>query len=689
MFKGLLSRGPELSLAVGMLFILTVLFTPIPPMALDLAILINFAFGLTILLLTFYVSKPVEFSTFPSLLLISTLLRLSLNVAATRLILTDGHAGEVIDSVGSFAVAGNFVVGLVVFLILVVVQYVVVTSGAQRVSEVAARFTLDSMPGQQMSIDADLNMGLIDQKEAIRRRAAIEKEASFYGAMDGASKFVKGDAIAGVIILLINIIAGWIIGVVQMGMTWQAALQHFTLLTVGDGICTQLPALIVSIATGIIVTRSSADKELGTEVLRQLSSVPRILAIVAVILCLLLLLPGMPKWPIALLAAGAAIGWLQLRRRRGETPATDSEQADDGGVSTSSTPAMLAVALGESLGRSWKEQNAIILERIVSLRESHEKMFGVRFPAIKMIDGPELRDRGYEIRIFGSRYAGAEIQPDKMLAIRNEHSPTKLEGEPAVDPAFGLPAVWISEEHAAGIRKAGVTVIDPITVFITHLQEMLRSAAPSLLTRATVQQLLEEVRNRQPGLVEELIPNLLTVSDVQRVLQNFLSEAVSISPLELIIEHLVDLARTEKDLGNLTEMLRQRMSYAICDRLRGRHDDLAVISLDPRLENQILSSVAATPRKDSILIDPKLADRMIRRLVAMSGDLMRDGREPVLLCGADIRRPIRSFTRRSIPKLTVLSVSEIPTHIELKSHGVIRLDSEDGPTRTPTQQGAH
>jgi len=314
MFGKLLKNQKDLALVFATIGILIILFVPIPPAALDLAIIVNFGFGLSIMLLTFYVGKPVEFSTFPSLLLVATLYRLSLNVAATRLILTGGNAGDVINSIGKFAVQGNFVVGLVVFSILIVVQYIVVTSGAQRVSEVAARFTLDSMPGQQMSIDADLNMGLIDQKEAIRRREELEKEASFYGAMDGASKFVKGDAIAGIIILLINILAGWIIGVTQMGMDWSEALQRFTLLTIGDGIATQLPALIISIATGIIVTRSAADKQLSTEVFKQLSSEPRIPLIVTAALLALMLMPGMPKWPILLIAVIAGFTWWRIRR---------------------------------------------------------------------------------------------------------------------------------------------------------------------------------------------------------------------------------------------------------------------------------------------------------------------------------------------------------------------------------------
>lgn len=351
MIGHLMRNNQDLALVGAMVLILVILFSPIPPAFLDLAIITNFGLGLTILLLTFYVGKPVEFSTFPSLLLVATLYRLSLNVAATRLILTGGSAGDVIGAIGTFAVQGNFVIGLVVFLILVVVQYVVVTSGAQRVSEVAARFTLDSMPGQQMSIDADLNMGLIDQKTAIRRREDLEKEASFYGAMDGASKFVKGDAVAGIIILLINIIAGWIVGVVQMGKEWNEALAHFTLLTIGDGIATQLPALIISIATGIIVTRSAADKQLSTEVFRQLASVPRIPLIVAGVLLILLLLPGMPKWPIVLIIGLSLFGWYRAREAA-KTAAQEGAAEDEGEMISTAHEARRPAGSHERLVRS-------------------------------------------------------------------------------------------------------------------------------------------------------------------------------------------------------------------------------------------------------------------------------------------------------------------------------------------------
>jgi flagellar biosynthesis protein FlhA len=684
-FETVLRHGKELGLAAAMLLILLVLFSPIPPQALDLAIVVNFALSLTILLLTFYVAKPVEFSTFPSLLLISTLLRLSLNVAATRLILTHAGAGDVINSVGAFAVGGNFVVGLVVFFILVVVQYVVVTSGAQRVSEVAARFTLDSMPGQQMSIDADLNMGLIDQQEAVRRRGALEKEGAFYGAMDGASKFVKGDAIAGVIILLIDIVAGWVIGVAQMGMSWSEALQRFTLLTIGDGIVTQLPALIISIATGIIVTRSSADRELSVEVFRQLMSAPRVILIVACILSLLMLLPGMPKWPIVLFAGLGWFAWRAMAQKSAASAAATPETASSS--PDASAAAALTIGLGRGLSSAWRAHETLIMERIGALREAHLAALGQSVPPVKFVDGRELGGHDYDIRLFGVRYANGEIDPDRVLAIRGDSVRTRLDGAETVDPAFGLPAIWIEPVQTETARSLGYTIVDPITVLLTHLGEFIRTEAPSLLNRAAVVKLLDEVRARQPGLVEELTPTLLAVSDIQKVLQALLGEGVSIAVADPIIEALVDLARTEKDIGALTEQVRQRIGFAIANSLRGRHRDLAVMSLDPRLENQIQASVASARKGDLFAVEPRLAEQIIRKIAAMAGEMTRDARQAVLLCGPDIRRQLRTLMRRSVPKLAVLSITEIPLNIELKSHGVIKLDSA-APQRAASEYSA-
>ncbi|KQN79863.1 flagellar biosynthesis protein FlhA [Sphingomonas sp. Leaf67] len=661
----------DLALVAATIGILVILFAPIPPALLDLAIIANFGLALTIMLLTFYVGKPVEFSTFPSLLLVATLYRLSLNVAATRLILTGGDAGAVIGSIGAFAVRGNFVVGLVVFAILVVVQYVVITSGAQRVSEVAARFTLDSMPGQQMSIDADLNMGLIDRDEAVARRKGLEKEASFYGAMDGASKFVKGDAIAGIIILLINIIAGWIVGVTQMGMEWSEALGHFTLLTIGDGIATQLPALIISIATGIIVTRSASDRELSTEVFRQLGSVPRIPLIVTAVLSALLLLPGMPKWPIIVIGTLAFVAWRSIRKAAAEAAA---EPVDEEVAAESTASPALEIRLGEALSSAWVGDGALVMDRIAGLRRVHEEQFGLPFPAVRLEDSAGLGSHGYEIRLFGARYGAGNIHPDQVLAVAGQGQKPAIDGIATTDPAFGLPAWWIDPAQADAAKAAGCTIIDPLTVLATHFGEIVRGEVGTLLTRATVVGLLDGVRRRQPGLVEELVPQTLSVSDVQRVLQALLAEGVSIANLDLIVEHLTDLARTQKDPIELTELIRQRMSYAICHQLRGRHGDLAVLSLDPRLENQLAASIGAASGGGSMAVEPRLAEQLIRRLMPLTEAMFQQGRAPVLLCGAELRRHLKALTRRSLPTLSVLSVAEIPMRITLKSFDIVRLD---------------
>jgi flagellar biosynthesis protein FlhA len=678
-FKAFLARNKELALVAGLVVILAVLFAPIPPALLDLAILSNFALSLTILLLTLYVAKPVDFSTFPSLLLVATLFRLAINIASTRLILTGADAGQVINSIGNFSVSGNFVVGLVVFFILVVVQFIVVTAGAQRVSEVAARFTLDSMPGQQMSIDADLNMGLIDQAEAIRRRATLEKEAAFYGAMDGASKFVKGDAIAGIIIVLINIIAGSIIGAVQMGMTWAEALQRFALLTIGDGIATQIPALVISIATGLIVTRSSADRDLSTELLSQLSSAPRALVSVCAILCVLLLLPGMPKWPIAVfLALGL---WLMVKARKASAEAdlveANAVEPEPFALPSRANFQALSLAFGPVLGDAWKDSEVLVLDRIASLRESQERSLGINFPPVRLIDGTGLGSHDYEIRVLGIRYASGQLFPDQMLAIKSNTLKGTIGGVETMDPAYGMPAVWIKSGQAEEARDLGYSVIDPLSVLMTHFGEVVRAEAATLLTRATVVRILEDVRSSQPGLVEELIPAMLSVSDVQRVLQVLISEAVPVGNLELLCEHLVDLARTEKDPALLGEQLRQRMSLEICSRLRDRHPDLAVLSLDPRLENQIQANLGQNNSRDGLGIDARLAEQLIRKLAQNVSEVQASGREPVLLCGSELRRPLKSITSRAIPRLSVLSVREIPANIELRSVGIVRLDSPE------------
>lgn len=678
MLSAILGKNRDLFLVVVVISILLILFAPIPAMLLDLLIIVNFSFALTILLMTFYVDRPVSFSTFPSLLLVATLYRLALNVAATRLILTHANAGQVIGSIGSFAVQGSFVIGLVVFFILVVVQYVVVTSGAQRVSEVAARFVLDSVPGQQMSIDADLNMGLIDQNEAKRRRKELEKEASFYGAMDGASKFVKGDAVAGIIILLINILAGWIIGIAQMGMDWLTALQTFTLLTIGDGIVTQVPALIISVATGIIVTRSSADRQLSTEILSQLASVPKIPLIVLGALFVLLALPGMPKWPILILIAASGALWFTLRRRvRAERLAAAFEAAepeDAVKAAASTAPLPIEVRLGRELSSAWQSLRPLLAERINALRAQQEKTSGFAFPAVSFQEGAQLAASDYEIALFGARHAHGVLHPDKTLAIRSSPASKPLPGAEVRDPAFGLPAVWVDTELKDRAEESGYTLVDPITALITHLGEVLRAEAPLLLSRAAVAGMLEGVRARQPGLIEELIPAVMTVSDVQRVLQFLLAEDVSIRNIDLIIEALADLGRTLKDPVELTEQVRQRLSHTICHNLRAGHEQLSVLSLNPRVEAQLADNIRRSDGRGAFVIEPRLAEQLMRKLIPMAEAMMRQSLSPVLLCGPEIRRHLKTFTRRTIPRLAVVSVNEVPATIDLKSFDILSLD---------------
>ena len=677
MFKQFFGKNYDLALVFGVIGILLVLFAPIPPVLIDLLIVINFAFALTILLLTFYVSRPVDFSTFPSLLLVATLFRLSLNVAATRLILTSAYAGDVIGSIGTFAVQGNFIIGLVVFFILVVVQYVVVTAGAQRVSEVAARFVLDSVPGQQMSIDADLNMGLIDQNEAKRRRKDLEKEAAFYGAMDGASKFVKGDAIAGIIILLINIIAGLIVGVAQMGMDWNEALATFTLLTIGDGIVTQVPALIISTATGIIITRSSADRQLSTEVFAQLASVPKIPLIVLGTLLLLLALPGMPKWPMAIVVLLAVTAFFAARRKKRAEEAKglfDQPEPEKEQLAAARAAPPVEILLGKELGLQWLSIKPLLAERIGAMRTQQEKTTGFLIPSVLFQDGANLGPHDYEIMLYGAKHAGGQIYPDKMLAVRASETAPSLPGVETRDPAFGIPAVWIEQDVSDRARQSGYTLVDPVTVLMTHLGEVLRGEASLLLSRADVVAMLEGVRNRQPGLIEELIPGIMTVSDVQRVLQNLLAEDVSIRNMDQIAEALVDLGRAVKDAAELTEAVRQRLAHGICHRLRGNNEYLSVLSLDPRVEGQITDNVRRTDASKGFVLDPRLAEQLIRKLVPQAEAMTRQSLIPVLLCNAEIRRHLKTFTKRSIPRLSVLSVNEIPHTVDLKSYAVVKID---------------
>ena len=685
--RQLVGKHSDIFMVLLVLGVLVVLFAPIPSAVLDFLILTNFSFALLILLLTFYMARPVEFSTFPSLLLIATLFRLSLNVAATRLILSDADAGKVIGSIGSYVVGGNYVIGLIVFLILIVVQYVVVTNGAQRVSEVAARFTLDGMPGQQMSIDADLNMGFIDQEEAQRRRKNIEKEATFYGAMDGASKFVKGDAIAGIIILLIDIVGGLVIGIMQHGMPWNQALQTYTLMTVGDGIVTQVPALVIAVGTGIIVTRSASDGNLGQQALRQITSFPKTLLLVGGVLLALLLLPGIPVIPTMTLAVFILSGafWAYKANQEqtdanGKTSSERAEKSNDKDTKDDPYQLLAVEPIEVHVGENWLQRvinnDSPLMDRIASFRKQHALELGMVIPSVRFREQSKLSPDKYEILIDGVSTAKGEIRLEKTLAIHPTGDTRSLQGEVTKEPTYGLPAIWIDDSQRELAVSSKFTLVDAQTVFITHFTEILRKESSRLLSRAEVEKLLNRVRQEQPGLVEEIVPTVLSVGEIQKVLQSLLKEKVSIRNISAILETLVDNAKLSKDTFYLVEAVRARLGAAICQSLLGDATTLHVLTLDPVLENRFIQSFKQATQDGQMKgypLDPQLTEQFMSKLVQQAERMMKSNMLPVLLCSPDLRRHIRSVSERVVPHLRVLSMVEIPQSVELKAFGTVSV----------------
>ena len=670
--KSLLSGHSDLMLVLAMVGILMVLFTPIPAVLLDFLLVLNIAFALLILLLTFYVEKPTKFSTFPSLLLMATLFRLSLNIAATRLILDDADAGQVIGAIGEHVVSGNYVIGLIVFLVLIVVQYVVVTNGAQRVAEVSARFTLDSMPGKQMSIDADLNIGLIDEHEAKRRREEIEKESNFYGSMDGASKFVKGDAIAGIIIILIDIIGGLTIGIAQKGMSWSEALQTFTLLTVGDGIVTQIPALIISTGTGIIVTRATSDASLSQEISRQITSFPKILVLIGLALLLILFLPGLPALPVlTVLAIVGALTYFAIANGKlsvTDEPENTVEQPD---VYQSLGVDPLVIEIGPGLTDAFTDGGSFN-ERIASYRKKSARETGFVIPSVKVMDGEALSETEYQILVNDVPIAFGHLHLDKLLAINPGDAGDEIEGIETKEPTYGLPARWIEEGSLQLAELNGYTIVDPVTVLITHLSEILKNSASELLTRKEVEKLVNQLRPDYASVIDELIPSLMTMTDVQKVLQTLLSEHVSIRNMPMILEVLVDKARISKDTSYLADQVRERLAGQICRQLANEQNDLYVMVLDPAVEKTINESLQRI-QEGRAPMDPKFSEQLLKRIAGNVEKMMSANVNPVLLCNHGIRSYLRDFSSKAIPQLAVLSMNEVSKSVQLKSFGVVTV----------------
>lgn len=669
----------DLALVMLVVGILLVLFVPVPSPVLDFLLVINISLALLILLVTFFTESPLNFSTFPTLLLIATMFRLALNVSATRLILDGADAGRVIGAVGTFVIRGNYVVGIVVFLILVVVQYVVVTSGAQRVAEVAARFTLDSMPGKQMSIDADMNMGMIGEHEAKRRRSMIEKEANFYGAMDGATKFVKGDAIAGIIIILINIVGGLAIGIAQMGMPWREAVQRFTLLTVGDGIVTQIPSLVIAVATGIIITRAAADARLGSEIPRQILSSPRALLVVAGALLVILLLPGFPKLPVLFVfGAVVALAWYSLRssklldadeEARSDSSALPSAQQDDLQQAMRVEP--IEIRLGSSLIQAFISQGGDLPERINNLRKQVAADLGFVLPKVQTGPKLELGECAYEIAIQGNRVGQGTLQPGRVLAINPGGNRPKLDGEETRDPAYGLPAQWIDQDARQFARSAGYTLVDPDTVLITHLHEIAKQQAPELLTRTETERLVKRVHEHSSALIDELVPNILTYSDIQKTLQLLLKEQVSIRNLEAVLEVLVDSGRATKSPEELAEKVRERLGPSIVQKFNDPQGELHVLTLAPDIERTLLGNHRTSEGRASLFADMNQLDGFIKSLAKQAESMMGRNLMPVLLCPSPLRQPLRSLIQRSLPYVSVVGLNEVPSTTMVRSFAAV------------------
>ncbi len=675
----------DIGISVGIMGILMIMIIPLPTMLLDVFLALNITIAVLIILVTIYASRPLDFSVFPSLLLITTLFRLSLNIASTRLILLNGHngpgaAGNVIKTFGSFVVGGNPTVGLVVFVILVVINFVVITKGSGRIAEVAARFTLDAMPGKQMAIDADLNAGLIDESEARSRRSVISREAEFYGAMDGASKFVRGDAIAGIIITLINIVGGLIIGVLQMKLDLARAVQNYTLLTIGDGLVSQIPALIISTGAGILVSRASSEgQNIGSEVMSQIGLQPRALIIASCIIFLFGLAPGMPMIPFALLAGVVFFLSRVIMAQKGEA-ATDKKEAPEEAVEAQTPEDIqrllpldsLEMEIGYGLISIVDDKSqGNLLDRIRALRKQFAVDMGMVIPSIHIRDNLELKPSEYAFCIKGNEVAKGEIMADHLLAINPGDAKMKIDGIQTRDPAFGLPAVWIDPEKKSEAQLAEYTVVEPASVITTHLSEVVRLHGYEFLGRQEVQNLLDNASKTDPKVVEELTPGLLNLGAIQKVLQNLVREQVSIRDILTVIETLADYAPLTKDTDILTEYVRQRLARTITKPYLENKKTLKVLNIKPSIEELLTKGINQTDFGAYLALGPSEANKIIHHVKRSLDDIAAKIEQPVILCSTTVRRHLKKLCDSFQINVAVFSHNEIPGGLQVQSLGEI------------------
>jgi flagellar biosynthesis protein FlhA len=684
---------------------------PVVPFLLDLLLTVSIAASLLVLLVILYLRTPADFTGFPTLLLFITLYRLSLNVASTRLILLNGYAGHIIQAFGNFVVHGNYVVGMVVFLILVLINFIVITKGAGRIAEVAARFTLDALPGKQMAIDAELNAGLINETEARERRHKLEEESDFYGAMDGASKFVRGDAIAAILITLINIVGGFAIGILQKGMTMTDALQTYTILSIGDGLVSQIPALITSTAAGVLITRATARNSLGHELGRQLLFYPRALTILAAMLAIMGIMPGLPMLPFWTLAAiigmlsysmhrhggvpelsapaskpvgGSAARNTTGRTAAGATAAGTGANAPASGETRSADPLenlltldTMQIELGIGLVTlADTSKGGDLLERVTGVRRNFAQEMGMLIPPIRLRDNLQLGTNEYRFLIKGNPIAQGQLMPGQWLAMNATNSRVTLKGIPTVEPVFQLPATWVTDVERKNAETGGYTVVDAASVLVTHLAETVRRRCHEILTRQDVQTLLDNLKKTHPAVVNELVPGQLSIGLIQRILQNLLAEGISIRNLAGILEKVGDCAAFTKNPDELSEYARRALGPQIVKPFQTDNGQLRAITMDPKLEHQLAQGVRQTPGETALVVEPRLARHVMDTLSKFVQQMLSSGQQPVILCAPPLRLAFRRFFESTFNDLAVLSYAEIPPRVQVQNQAVIPSPAE-------------
>jgi flagellar biosynthesis protein FlhA len=681
-----LNQNSDVALAVGLITIILVMMVPISPVILDIFLVISIASAIGILLLSVYAKRPLDFATFPTILLVTTFLRLSINVASTRNILLDGAdvgtgaAGSIIQAFGEYLVGGNYAVGLIIFSILVVINFMVITKGAGRVAEVSARFTLDAMPGKQMAIDADLNAGLIDEKEAKRRRSEVAQEADFYGSMDGASKFVRGDAIAGILITLINIIGGIVIGVAQQDMSFADAARVFTLLTVGDGLVAQIPAIVISLAAGIITTRSSNDKALGKQFTDEMTVHPKAFYITAGVLGMFGLIPGFPGLPFMMIAATVAFLGFRIEKNNAlneeSKKASEVKQQKENAETLESLLPVELVQLEVGYGLVSivdSEQNGDLLERISHIRKQFTLDWGLIIPSVRIKDNLELKPGGYSIKLKGIEIAKGELMGDHLLAMDPGTVIQAIDGVETKEPVFGLPAIWITQDLKDEAQYSGYTVVDLSTIIATHLTEVLKSHLHELFGRQELVRLMDHFKEENPKIVSDLVPDILPLGSVLKVMQNLLREGVSVRDLRTILEALADQGATQKDADVLTEYVRQALYRGITEKIKSSQGDIPLFTLDRAVEESIARAIVPGADVNNLALDPKVTQVILASLNEKIEEATNAGEKMIVLCSPVIRRHFKRLTEKFIPNLIVVSHNELSPEVNIRSLGTVRL----------------